>query len=62
MDYQDLDKMGEAATGLLAKHAWAFSIKNRELISTRKGFSTLYKVTFVFNSRQRVDRFIEGAS
>ena len=62
MDSQDLGKMGEAATGLLAEHAWALSIKTRELISTRKRFSKLYKVTFAFKSRQRVDRFIGEAS
>ena len=54
--------MGEATTGFLAEHAWALSIKTRELISTSKRFSTLYKVTFAFKSRQRVGRFIRGAS
>ena len=60
MDRQGLDKIGEAATGLLAEHAWALSIKTHELISMRKGFSKLYKVTFAFKNRQRVDRFIRG--
>ena len=62
MDRQGLDKMGEAATGLLAEQAWALNIKTCEFISTRKRFSTLYKVTFAFKSRQRVDRFIRGAN
>ena len=62
MDHQGLDKMGKAATGLLAKHVWALSIKTHELISTSKGFNTLYKVTFAFKSRQRVDIFIGGVS
>ena len=62
VDHQGLDKMGKAATGLLVEHAWALSIKTRELISMRKGFSTLYKVTFAFKSRQGVDRFIRGAT
>ena len=62
MDRQGLDKIGEVATGLLAEHAWALSIKICELIFTRKEFSTLYKVTFAFKSRQRVDRFIGGTS
>ena len=62
MDRQSLDKMSEAATGLLAKRAWALSIKTRELISTRKRFNKLYKITLAFKSRQDVDRFIGGAS
>ena len=62
MDRQDLDKMGEAAIGLLAKHVWTLSIKTRELISMRKRFSKLYKITLAFKSRQGVDRFIGGAS
>ena len=62
MDRQGLDKMGEAVTGLLAEHAWALSIKTRELISTRKRFSKLYKITLTFKSRQSVDIFIRGAS
>ena len=62
MDHQSLDKMGEAATGLLAEHAWTLSIKTRELISMRKGFSKLYKVTFAFKSRQREDKFIREAN
>ena len=62
VDSQGFDKMGEAATGLLAEHVWALSIKTHELISTSKGFSKLYKVTFAFKSRQRIDRFIRRAS
>ena len=62
MDRQDLDKMSEAATRLLTEHAWVFSIKTRELISTRKRFSKLYKITLTFKSRQSVDRFIRRAS
>ena len=62
MDRHGLDKMSEAATGLLAEHAWALSIKTRELISTRKRFSKLYKITLAFKSRQGVDRFIRGSS
>ena len=62
MDRQGLDKMSEAATGLLAKHAWALSIKTRELISMRKRFSKLYKITLAFKSRQGVDKFIRRAS
>ena len=62
MDRQGLDKMGEAATGLLAEHAWALNIKTHELISTRKRFSKLYKITLAFKSRQGVNRFIKGAS
>ena len=54
--------MDEVVTGLLAEHAWALSIKTRELISTNKGFSTLYKITFAFKSRHSVDRFIKEAS
>ena len=62
MDCQSLDKMSEAATGLLAKRVWALSIKTRELISTRKRFSKLYKITLTFKSRQGVDRFIRRTS
>ena len=51
VDHQGLDKMGEAATGILAEHAWALSIKTRELISMRKRFSQLYKITLAFKSR-----------
>ena len=54
--------MSEAATGILAKRAWALSIQTRELISTRKRFSKLYKITLPFKSRQSIDRFIRGAS
>ena len=54
--------MGKAATGLLAEHARALSIKTRELISTSKRFNTLYKITLAFKSGQGVDRFIKGAS
>ena len=57
-----MDKMGKAATRLLAEHAWALSIKTHELISTRKRFSKLYKITLAFKSRQGVDRFIRKAS
>ena len=57
-----MDKANEAATGLLFEHAWALSIKTRELISTRKRFSKLYKITLAFKSRQGVDRFIRGVS
>ena len=58
MDCQDLDKIGETITGLRTEHVWALSIKTRELISTRKRFSKLYKITLAFKSRQGVDRFI----
>ena len=54
--------MGKVGTGFLAEHVWTLSIKTHELISMRKGFSKLYKVTFAFKSRQRVDRFIGGVS
>ena len=57
-----MHKIGEAATGLLAEHVWALSIKTYELISTRKRFSKLYKITLVFKSRQGIDRFIRGAN
>ena len=43
--------MSEIATRLLAEHAWALSIKTRELISMRKRFNKLYKITLVFKSR-----------
>ena len=62
MDRQGLDKIDEAATRLLVEHAWALSIKTHELISTRKRFSKLYKITLTFKSRQGVDRFIRGAN
>ena len=62
MDRQGLDKMGKAATGLLAEHAWALSIKTRELISMRKRFSKLYKIILAFKSRQSVERYIREAS
>ena len=52
MDCQDLDKIGEVATGLLAEYTWELSIKTRELISTRKRFSKLYKITLTFKSRR----------
>ena len=55
-------KRGEAAIGLLVEHVWALSIKTRELISTRKRFSKLYKITLAFKNRQSVDRSIRGAS
>ena len=51
VDRQGLDKMGEAATELLAEHTWALNIKTRELISMRKRFSQLYKITLAFKSR-----------
>ena len=57
-----MDKASEATTRLFTKHAWALSIQTRELITTRKRFSKLYKITLVFKSRQGVDRFIGGAS
>ena len=57
-----MDKMGEAATGLLAEDALALNIKTRELISTRRRFSKLYKITLTFKSRQGIDRFIRRAS
>ena len=62
MDCQDLDKMGKAVTGLLIEHTWVLSIKTHELISMRKRFSKLYKITLSFKSRQGVDRFIRGAN
>ena len=62
MDHQGLDKVSEATTRLLAEHAWALSIETRELISTRKRFNKLYKITLAFKSRQGVDRFIRRAS
>ena len=57
-----MDKMSEAATGLLAEHAWALSIQTRELKTTKKGVSKVYKITLVFKSGHGVDRFIKGAS
>ena len=57
-----MDKASEAATRLFTKRTWALSIQTRELITTRKRFSKLYKITLVFKSRQGVDRFIGGAS
>ena len=57
-----LDKVSEAATRLFAERAWALSIETHELISTRKRFSMLYKITLVFKSKQGVDRFIGWAS
>ena len=62
MDCQGLDKMSETAIGLLTEHSWALSIKTRELISMRKRFSKLYKITLAFKSRQSVDRFIRWTS
>ena len=62
MERQSLDKIGEAITGLLAEHVQALSIKTYELIYMSKGFSTLYKITLAFKSRQRVDRFIRRVS
>ena len=46
-----MDKVSEAATRLFVERAWALSIETRELISTRKRFSKLYKITLVFKSR-----------
>ena len=57
-----MDKASEAATRLFIKGAWALSIQTHELITTRKRFSKLYKITLVFKSRQGVDRFIRGAN
>ena len=54
--------MSEAATRLFAERVWTLSIETRELISMRKRFSKLYKITLVFKSRQGVDRFIRGAN
>ena len=51
VDHQDLDKVSEAATGLLAERAWALSIETHEIISTKKRFSKLYKITLAFKSR-----------
>ena len=62
MERHGLDKVSEAATRLFAERVWALSIETRELISTRKRFSKLYKITFTFKSGQGVDRFIGGAS
>ena len=59
---QGLDKTGKATTGLCTKHARALGVKTRELIFTMKVVGKLYKVTFAFESRQRVARFIGGTS
>ena len=57
-----MDKSSEAATWLLTKRTRALSIQTRELKTTRKRFSKMYKVALVFKSRQGVDRFIGGVS
>ena len=57
-----MDKMSEVVIELLVEHTWALSIKTCELISMRKRFNKLYKITLAFKSRQGVDRFIRGAS
>ena len=62
MELEGLDKASEAATRLFTKRAWVLSIQTRELITTRKRFNKLYKITLVFKSRQGVDRFNGGAS
>ena len=62
MERQCFDKASEAATRLFTKCAWALSIQTCELITTRKGFIKLYKITLILKSRQGVDRFIRGAS
>ena len=62
MERQSLDKASEVAIRLFTKRAWALSIQTHELITTRKRFSKLYKITLVFKSRQGVDRFIGGVS
>ena len=62
MEHQCLDKASEVATWLFTKRTRALSIQTRELKTTRKRFSKLYKVTLVFKSRQSVDGFIGGAS
>ena len=61
-EHHGLDKASETATRLFAKRAWALSIETRELITMRKRFIKLYKITIVFKNRQCVNRFIRGAS
>ena len=60
MERQCLDIVSEAAASLLTERMGTLGIKTRELISTIKRFSKLHKITFVFKSRQGVDRFIRG--
>ena len=62
VERQCLDIVSEAAASLLTEHAGTLSIETRELISIRKRFSMLYKITLIFKTRQGVDRFIRGAS
>ena len=57
-----MDKASEVATWLFTKRTRALSIQTRELKTTRKGVSKLYKITLAFKSGQGVDRFIGGAS
>ena len=57
-----MDKVSEATTWRFTKRTRALSIETHELISTRKRFNKLYKITLTFKSRQSVDRFIRGAS
>ena len=62
MEHQCLDKASEATTRLFTKCTRALSIQTRELKTTRKGVSKLFKITLAFKNGQGVDRSIGGAS
>ena len=62
MERKCLDKASETTTRLFTKRTRALSIQTRELKTTRKGVSKLYKITLVFKNGQGVNRFIGGAS